>query len=159
VAVTEKYLLAGSNQTLMSTELNALASSTGPVAGALSSASSSNVPGDGKGDGYPLMNLELKVTPTSGTFTAGTAAYVWFLTNVSTLETGSGSLLPGRPPDAIIPITALGTAATQVVVTVKGIVAPASGQFWTLFAHNLGQTLAGGGVNVLTAQYYTRQGV
>jgi len=168
MAVTEQYIISGTNVTLLSTELNGLGTSavlqgTGAVAG-MSGTASSNVQGDGKGNGYTLMNLELKLAAPGGSLAVNSAAYVWFLPNVTAQESGSGSttggtsataVLPYRPPDAIIQLDSGSAAQTH---TIKGVMAPASGSFLTLLAHNTGQTWGASG-NTLTAQYYTRQGV
>lgn len=154
MAVTEQYVV-GNSVTLMSTELNALASSSSLNAGAISAASTTNTQGDAKGNGYTFMNLELKLAAQSGAVTAGSAAYIWFLANVTSPESGGASAIPARAPDAVIPLDPL-TSSAQAH-TQKGVAAPV-GTFTTLLAQNSGQAFAATG-NTLVAQYYTRQGV
>src|SRR5947209_4516094 len=110
MATTEKYVI-GSIATLMSTELNSLATSSGLTAGAISSGAFNNTAGS-TGDGYVLGELELVLAAPAGTLTAGTAAYVWFLRDPdgTNYEDGGASTIPARPADVIVPVRAVSTA-------------------------------------------------
>jgi hypothetical protein len=152
---TEQVLILSPTVTLLSTEMSNVTSNAGTTltTGVISAAASTNYQGDGKGNGYPFMNLELHLVGVASNLTAGTAAFIWFLLNIANQETGSGSIIPGRPADVTIPITGGQAAQTAAV---KGRVAPV-GTFYILLAHNTGVTWTGSS-NTLIAQYYTRQG-
>lgn len=155
MAVVNKWL-TGTIATLMSAELNSLASSAGPSAGAIASAAFNNAAGGGGGDGYMYGELELRIAAPAGTLTAGTSAYVWFLLQPdgTNYEDGGSSVIPARQADVLIPLANLATAQR---VTVRGVELP-PGSFKALLAHNTGQAWAASG-NTLKLLPYTIQGV
>jgi hypothetical protein len=139
MATVEKYLL-GSVLTLLSTELNSLASST--TAGAISSVGGTsglfnNTVGGGSMDGYTLATLELSLAAPAGALTANTAANVWFLSTVdgTNYEDGSASVIPARLPDAVFPVRAVSTAQRIL----RRALLP-QGNWYVLIQHNTGQT-------------------
>lgn len=154
---TQKYLL-GTTTTLFSTELNSLASSSGLTAGAIASVGGTsglfnNVAGSGGFDGYTLGRFELNLAAPAGALTAGTAAFVWFLTSVdgTNYEDGSASVIPARPADLIIPVRAVSTA--QRCGIILGYLP--SGSWYPLISHNTGQTwnASGNTLKVTPAAY------
>jgi hypothetical protein len=155
MATTEKYVL-GTTASLMTTELNSLASSSGFTAGAIAGTVYNNTAGGGGGDGYTRANLELNLAAPAGALTAGTAVWVWFLGTVdgTNYEDGGASVIPARNPDVIIPVRPVSGAQR---IEMKNLQAPA-GNFFALVSHNTGQTWASSG-NTLKWQPYTRQGV
>ena len=99
--------IAGTLQTLLTTELNSLAnnasvlSSVAGVSGVITLTST----------GYPQGLAELVVT--FGTApTANATINVWFLTDIdgTNFEDGSASVIPTRNPDVIFPVRAVTTA-------------------------------------------------
>lgn len=159
MAITEKYLV-GTTTTLLSTELNSLASSS--TAGAISSVGGSsgvfnNAAGGGGLDGYTLADIELSIPSPAGTLTANTGANVWFLTTVdggSTYEDGGSAVIPARSPDVVFPVRAISTA--QVIHRRNVLLPP--GSWKVLIQHNTGQTWAASG-NTVKASPSTLQGV
>jgi hypothetical protein len=160
MATIEKYL-PGTTVTLLSTELNSLATSSGLTAGAISSVGGTsglfnNTPGGGGFDGYTFANFELKLAAPAGTLTANTGANIWFLSTVdggSTYEDGSASVIPARPADLVLGVRAVNTAQ---VIHRRWRLEP--GNWFVLLAHNTGQTWASSG-NTLKVYPLTRQGV
>lgn len=153
MATTEQWVL-GTAATLMSTELNALASSA--TAGAISAATYNNVQGGGGGNGYTRGRLQLDLGTTTA-MTAGTAVNVWFLRQNAAgtgYEYGSASALPARAPDVIFAVPAA-TPPTELVTTVDEL---PPGIFLTLINQQTGVTWAATG-NTLTLIPYTPQGV
>lgn len=157
MATVEKYLL-GSAVTLMSTELNSLASSA--TAGAISSVGGTsglfnNTVGGGSMDGYTMALFELVLAAPAGTLTAGTAALIWFLATIdaTNYEDGSASIIPARSPDLIIPVRAVSTAQR---ITRKAMIPP--GNWYVLLSQATGQTW-GATLNTLKVQPVTFEGV
>ena len=149
MATTQEYLL-GSATTLMTTELNSLASSSGLTAGAISSVGGTsglfnNTAGGGGLGGYTLGQWELNLAAPAGTLTAGTAAYVWLLTTVdgTNYEDGSATVIPARPPDLIFPVRAVSTAQRIIRVLMMP-----PGNWYVLLAQNTGQTWGASGNTV-----------
>src|SRR4051812_17460777 len=111
-AIVQNYLL-GSVVSLMTTELNSLATSSGLTAGAISSVGGSSgafnntYAGGGLG-AYVSGRFELVLGAPAGSLTAGTAAFVWFLrtTDGTNYEDGGSAVIPARAPDVIIPVRA-----------------------------------------------------
>lgn len=145
----EKYKL-GSVATLMSTELNSLATNTAAVA----SSAFNNVQGGGGGDGYTLCDLELVVTFGTNP-AASTGISVWFLgqPDGTNYEDGSSSVTPARLPDAVFPVRAV-TTAQRIVRRIA--IPPGT---WKALALNdgTGQALAATG-NTLKIRPATREG-
>lgn len=158
MATVEKYLL-GTTTTLLSTELNSLASSA--TAGAISSVGGTsgvfdNTVGGGGFDGYTLGQFELVLAAPAGTLTAGTAVLVWFLTAVDATpnyEDGSATVIPARTPDLIIPVRAVSTA--QRIIR-KAMMPP--GKWFVLLSQATGQTWNTAG-NTLKVQPATYEGL
>jgi hypothetical protein len=109
-AVVEKILL-GSQATLLSTELNSLATNTNSAAGS----AYNNTIGGGAGDGYTLCDVELSCTFGANP-TANTGISLWFLSTQdgTNYEDGSATVTPGRPPDVVLPVTA-GQTGTRTI--------------------------------------------
>jgi hypothetical protein len=153
-----QYYDLGSATTLLSTELNSLASSSTLAAGAISSAGGTsglfnNVYSGGGLGGFVQGIFELSLAAPGGTLTAGTAAYVWFLNEVdgTHFEDGSASVIPVRRPDVIIPLRASSAAQR---VDVVGYLAPNT--WYVVLAHNTGQTWNAAG-NTLKVMPLTNQ--
>ncbi len=159
MATTQEYLL-GSAVTLMTTELNSLASSATLAAGAISTVGGTsglfnNTAGGGGLGGYTFGQWELELAAPAGTLTAGTGAFVWLLTTVdgTNYEDGSNSVIPARPPDIILPVRAVST--TQRIIRV--LMMP-QGNWYVLVSQNTGQTW-GATLNTLKVTPATIQGV
>ncbi len=159
MATTQEYLL-GSAVTLMTTELNSLASSATLAAGAISTVGGTsglfnNTAGGGGIGGYTSAKWELVLAAPAGTLTAGTGAFVWLISTVdgTNYEDGSNSVIPARPPDIIIPVRAISTAQRVV----RELAMP-SGNWYVLMAQNTGQTW-GATANTLKILPVTIQGV
>lgn len=159
--IISKWLL-GTTTTLMSTELNSLATSAGLTAGAIASVGGTsgvfnNVAGGGGFDGYRWGIFELNLGAPAGTMTAGTAAYIWFLQQIdgTNFEDGSASVIPARKADLIIPVRAVSTAnragAPTLAMLPPGIWKP-------LLAQNTGQAWNASG-NTLKVEPVTEQGI
>ncbi len=141
MATTQEYLL-GSVVTLMSTELNSLASSAAPSAGAVSSVGGTsglfnNTAGGGGLGGYTRGRFELELAAPGGTLTAGTAAYIWLISTVdgTNYEDGSASVIPARLADVIIPVRAVST--TQRIMVIADL---PPGNWFVVLGQNTGQT-------------------
>ena len=147
MATVEKQLL-GTVVSLMTTELNSLASSA--TAGAVSSVINStgiynNTVGGSGGDGFVIGQVELVLGAPAGTLTASTAANVWFLQTVdgTDYEDGSASVIPARAPDVVFPVRAVSTAQRIV----RRAMIP-QGNWFILLQHATGQTWAASGNTV-----------
>lgn len=155
MATSEKYLV-GSIATLMTTELNSLASSSGLTAGAIGTTAYNNVQGGGGGDGYPLGEFELVLAAPAGALSAGAAVYLWLILQPdgTNYEDGSAGVIPARNPDVIIPVRPVATAQR---IAIREVTMPV-GNFKTVLAHNTGQNWGASG-NTLKLLPYTRQAV
>lgn len=96
--------IAGTLQTVMSTELNSLASTAiaiSSVAGASGIITLTSA-------GYPMAFAELLVG-FGGSPTANSTINVWFLTSIdgANMEDGGGTVIPQRSPDLFFPLRAL----------------------------------------------------
>ena len=143
---TRTYIL-GSAATLLSTELNSLASSSGLTAGAISSVGGSsglfnNVLAGGGLGGYVRARFELVLAAPASALTAGTGAYVWFLNTVdgTNYEDGGSAVIPARKPDLFIAVRAVSTSQR---IDVSGVLP--SNAWYVLLAQNTGQTWAASG--------------
>ncbi len=87
--------------------------------------------------------------------TAGSGAFLWFLTSVNgtNYEDGSATVIPARKPDVIIPVRAVSTA--QRVIVVAPLV---PGSWYVLVSQTTGQTWAASG-NTIKVTPLTYQGV
>ena len=141
--------VAGTLQTIMTTELNGLANN----ATVLSSVAGSSGLITLTSTGYPQALAELVVT--FGTApTANTTINVWFLTEIdgTNLEDGSSSLVPQRSPDLFFPLRGV-TTAQRIAKTCKLPVTA----FKVLVQNNgTGQAMAASG-NTLKLLPYTSQ--
>jgi hypothetical protein len=158
MAVIQKYAV-GTSVTLLSTELNSLASSSGLTAGVISSVGGTsglfnNTAAGGSLDGYAFGRYELNLAAPAGALTGNTSANVWFLGTVdgTNYEDGSASIIPARRPDLIIPVRAVSTAQRPHIIAP---LFPAN--CFVLLAHNTGQTWAASG-NTLKVSPITWQG-
>lgn len=157
MATVEKYLL-GTTVTLLSTELNSLASSA--TAGAISSVGGTsglfnNTVGGGGFDGSTLGLFELNLAAPAGTLTANTAANLWFLSTVdgTNYEDGSATVIPARAPDLVIPVRAVSTAQR-----LQRRARLPQGNWFVVIQHVTGQTWGASG-NTLKVQPCTFEGV
>ena len=153
-----QYWDVGTETSLLTTELNSLASSSGLTAGAISSVGGTsgvfnNVYSAGGLGGFLQAVFLLHLAAPGGTLTASTAAYLWFLQSLdgSTYEDGSASVIPARPANLIVPVRAVSTAQSIIV---QGYLPPNT--FYVLCSQNTGQTWGSSGnylkVSPLTVQ-------
>lgn len=159
MATLQKYAM-GSALTLLSTELNSLATSATLAAGAVSSVGGTsglfnNTASGGSLDGYAFGRYELVLAAPAGTLSVNTAAHVWFLGSVdgTNYEDGSASVIPARRPDLILPVRAVSTAQRIAVVAP---LFPAN--CFVVVSQNTGQAW-GATLNTLKVQPITWQGV
>lgn len=154
-SIVEKWLL-GTTATLMGTELNSLASSSGLTAGAIGSAFN-NVAGGGGFDGYKWGVFELNLGTPGGTMTAGTAAYIWFLQQIdgTNFEDGSASIIPARKADLVVPVRAIAVAGRAGAPTLAML---PPGTWKPLVSQNTGVAWAASG-NTLKVEPVTSQGI
>jgi hypothetical protein len=149
MASLEKFYLSSQN-TLLSTELNALANNALAIGSAFD-----NTIGQ-TGDGYTLCDVEL-VTGTWGVAPdASTCISLWFLQaqDGTNYEDGGSSITPARMPDVILPLRS-DTAAQRVV---KRAFVP-WGKFKPLAKNDAtGQTMNATG-NTIKIRMVTRQSV
>ena len=101
--------IVGTNQSLLTTELNSLANNALALGSAITLTSA----------GYPFGQLELVVTYGTAP-TANTGCSVWFIKDPdgTNYEDGAAALTPARAPDAVLPVRAV-TTAQRVVVDVQ----------------------------------------
>lgn len=158
-AAIEKWAL-GTVTTLLSTELNSLATSSTLAAGKIAtvggtSGAFNNVAGGGGFDGYKWGQFELNLGAPGGTMTAGTAAYVWFVQQVdgTNFEDGSDSIIPPRRADLVIPVRAV-SGANRPFAPLLAMLPP--GIWKPLLSHNTGQTWNASG-NTLKVMPVTSQ--
>lgn len=129
--------VAGTQQTVMSTELNGLANNASAASsGAITLTSA----------GYLMALCELLVTFGTNP-TANATINVWFLTSVdggSNYEDGSSSVIPPRNPDVFFPVRAVTTAQRLNKLCKLPV-----GTFKVLVQNNgTGQAMAGSGNTV-----------
>jgi hypothetical protein len=146
MATTTKYL-RGSEQSIMTTELNSLANNVAVVSPVVTVSDT----------GYILADVSLNVTFGTNP-TASTGAAIWFLreTDGSNYETsGNGvNLFPARFPDLVMPFI----VSTAAQLSIKQVVLP-PGPFRCLLKNDgSGQTFAAS-ANTLKFKAYTYQGV
>ncbi len=159
MATTQEYAV-GTTLTLLSTELNSLATSATLAAGAISSVGGTsglfnNTAAGGSLGGYAFGRYELVLAAPGGTLTVNTAANVWFLGTVdgTNYEDGSASVIPARRPDLVIPVRAASTAQRIAVIAP---LFPAN--CFVVLSHNTGQAW-GATLNTLKVSPITWQGV
>lgn len=119
MATTNKFAIAGTAVTLLTTELNSLATGTGAVSSVGGSSGVFNsVAGGGTSnlDGYLQGRYELVLANASTISVAG-AINVWFLRSIdgSNFEDGSSSVFPKRSPDLTFFPNGVTTAQRLVV--------------------------------------------
>jgi hypothetical protein len=147
-------ILLGSQTTLLSTELNSLASSSTFAAGAISSVGGTsglfnNVYGGGGLGGWPYGRYTLKLGAPAGSLTAGTAAYVYFIRYDGTnVQDGSASITPANPVDLPLAVRAVSTAQ---IIEWDGYLPP--GDWYVYLTQNTGQTWASSGNTLLVIPY------
>ena len=147
---------AGSPTSLLTTELNSLASGSEVVSTAGgSSGTFTNVYNSGIG-GYPLGYYQLQLASVGSSLTAGSAVYVWFLLRLdgTNFDDGSTSVVPARSPDLILAVRAVSGA--QVLSSGSTPLPCPVGTFKVLLQQNTGQTWASSG-NSLIFQPFTNQ--
>jgi hypothetical protein len=152
-----QYWAVGSWTTLLSTELNSLASSA--TAGAISSVGGTsgtfdNTYGGGGIGGYPYGEVEASIGAPAGTLNAGAYVNLWFLKYDGTnYEDGGASVIPARAADVVIPLRAVSTA--QVVILPEVPIPPG---VWKVLASQVtGQAWAASG-NTIKIRPSTFQG-
>jgi len=137
--------LLGTNDSVMTTELNSLANNASVASSVITVTST----------GYLLAEFELYVAGMGGTPTANTAFDLWLLRRPdgTNYEDGSSSVTPTRGPDVWFPIRAVSTA--QRIVRVCEL--PPG--LWTALVRNngTGQALAAS-ANTMKVRPYTTQG-
>ena len=137
--------LLGTNDSVMTTELNSLANNASVASSVITVTST----------GYLLAEFELYVAGMGGTPTANTAFDLWLLRRPdgTNYEDGGVSVTPTRGPDVWFPIRAVSTA--QRIVRVCEL--PPG--LWTALVRNngTGQALAAS-ANTMKVRPYTTQG-
>lgn len=138
------YLATAAN--LLTTELNALANSTGNTLATLGAEI------DNSTNKYILADVEFLA---GGTFTPTAGAFIelWLLVPLdgTNYEDGSSTVAPGRPADIIIPVRA-GTTITPRAGA-RGLILP-TGKFKPIARNQTGATLPATG-NTITYRPYT----
>ena len=119
----------GAATNLLSTELNSLASD-GSAISASEFDNSINLD--------MFCDLEFNLASVDLSAQDNPAIYVWFINNLSGQEDGSGSVVPARMPDAIIPLREVSAAQ---VVSIARIQCP-NISFDTVVENKTGTTLA-----------------
>ncbi|HEY3910397.1 MAG TPA: hypothetical protein VGM07_10940 [Stellaceae bacterium] len=133
--------------TVMSTELNALAS--GAVA--LSSAGGSAGVFSNANTGQVIWSpLVLTLGSTAGAFQTGGNLSCWFLQSLDGTTFESGAAAPPRAPDAIFPLPASALAATTTFLS-QGLIRLPALRFKVLCQNNSGQPLNASGNTVVLA--------
>ncbi len=133
--------------TLMSTELNAVASgavalsSVGGSAGVFSNANTGQV---------IWSPLVLTLGSTAGAFQTGGNLSCWFLQSLDGATYESGAAAPPRAPDVVFPLPAAALAATTTFLS-QGLVRLPALRFKVLCQNNSGQTLNASGNTVVLA--------
>lgn len=136
MAATTANLIAQSTlTTLLSTELNSLASGSFSSLGA----AFNNVQATANFQGYFLADVMLNLAAYTGTPTAGGYYAVWFIKAIDGAAYDNSGSTISVGPDVIIPVDALASGPYQR--TVSGIWIPC-GDFKTL-AQNIGTGVAG----------------
>jgi len=133
--------------TLMSTELNAVAS--GSVA--LSSVGGSSGVFSNSNTGQVIWSpLVLTLGSTAGAFQTGGNLSCWFLQSVDDVTFEGGVAAPPRAPDVVFPLPAAALAATATFLS-QGLVRLPALHFKVLCQNNSGQTLNASGNTVVLA--------
>lgn len=133
--------------TLLSTELNAVASgavalsSVGGSAGVFSNANTGQV---------IWSPLVLTLGSTAGAFQTGGNLSCWFLQSLDGASYESGAAAPPRAPDVVFPLPASALAATTTFLS-QGLVRLPALRFKVLCQNNSGQTLNVSGNTVVLA--------
>lgn len=110
-----KQVEQGTAVSLLTTELNSLATNTMSAAGSVVD----NVVGGTNLDGYVRGKVEVVLAAYTGTPAVSSAVYLWFLKTIdggSNYEDGSSSLQPARTPDVVVPVGAVASGPQRVVV-------------------------------------------
>lgn len=141
--------LLGSGLTIISTELNSLASGSSAISTVVHSTGVfSNVAGDTDLGGYPEAYAELILGAAGGAYTANTGIDVYFLTSLdgTNYEDGSTSVTPARNPDLTFPLRNSSTATRVKVLCFP----PVCANIKCLVVNNgTGQALASSGNSVV----------
>jgi hypothetical protein len=133
--------------TLMSTELNAVAS--GAVA--LSSVGGSSGVFSNTNTGQVIWSpLMLTLGSTAGAFQTGGNLSCWFLQSIDGVTFESGTAAPPRAPDMVFPVPAAALAATATFLS-QGLVRLPALRFKVLCQNNSGQSLNASGNSVVLA--------
>ncbi len=163
MALTVKTVL-GTQATLLSTELNALADNALVISSVIASSGVyNNTAGSGvsstTGDGYKRGLLCLSNASLAGVPTAGGTYDVWFLKSIdagsSNFEDGSASITPKRAPDASF---AVDTSRSTAVVQEIEVPVPAT-YFKILFRNNATGRALNATTNTVKLIPLTDQGV
>jgi hypothetical protein len=147
MALSVVYWDVGSESSLLTTELNSLASSAALTAGAISSVGGTsgvfnNVQGGGGLGGFTQALFLIHIASLASAPTAGTGFFFWFINSLdgSLFEDGSATITPARRADLVIPVRAA-TGVQNIIV--QSSLPPNS--FYVLCDQNTGQTLASSG--------------
>lgn len=98
----------GSATDLLTTEMNSLADDGSAISGSeFDNSSNLDI----------LCDLEFNLASIDLSAQNNPAIYVWFINNLSGQEDGSGSIIPARAPDVIIPLREV--SAAQVVAIAR----------------------------------------
>lgn len=125
---------------LLSTELNSLANNGSAI---------STSEFDNSSNLDLFCDLEFNLASVDLSAQTNPAIYVWFINNLSAQEDGSGSIVPARSPDAIIPLREVNAAQ---VISIAKLNCP-NISFDTVVQNKTGAALASTG-NTLKIETY-----
>jgi hypothetical protein len=133
--------------TLMTTELNALASGSGAVSsvGGLSGTFSNADTGQ-----VIWSPMALTLGPTAGAFQTGGNLSCWFLQSIDGTTFENTGAAPPRAPDAVFPVPATTLSATATFLA-QGLVRVPALKFKILCQNNSGQSLSATGNSIVLA--------
>lgn len=157
MTTTVQQLEQGTAVSLLTTELNSLATATNVISSVGgSSGVFDNVQATSNLNAYIRGKVELVLAAYTGTPSAGAAILLWFLKSVdgTNYEDGGASVTPARNPDLVIPVAA--TASGPQRITPECWIPV--GKFKVLARNTLGLTLAASG-NTVKVLANTDQGV
>jgi hypothetical protein len=152
VATTLEQIEQGTAVSLLTTELNSLATATMSAAGT----AVNNVQATSNLNGYVWGKVEVVLAAYTGTPTASTAINIWFLLSVdgTNYEDGSNTVTPARMPDVVVPVRAVASGPQRIIVQCLIPV----GLFKPIAQNTIGLTLAASG-NTVKILANTYQGV
>lgn len=152
-----QYWAVGSWTTLLSTELNSLASSA--TAGALSSVGGTsgafdNTYGGGGIGGYTYGEIEVSIAAPAGALSSGAYVNLWFVKfDGGAYEDGGSAVIPARAADVVVPLRAV--TGAQVVIVPDTPIPPG---VWKVLASQVTGQAWGSGGNTIKVRPSTFQG-